>query len=152
MEAEGRPFAIIEADEVETDEDLRDYVLGIIRSDDEVVEISFADDTVEVVHKQKGHILALVPVTFVVKVIAHADGKIEISYPWYSVITIDHKTVVETKLKIAIDTVRSENMVGSVRAEGKSLEPEFGVRESAQIVSATHSVLWTKLGTNGGLN
>ena len=150
VESLDEAFVSIEADEVETDKDLRDYALGVIRSDEGVEEINFTSEEVEVLHKQHGYILALVPVTFDIKVVARADGEIEVSYPWYSVITIDRKTAVEIELKIAIDTVRSESMVGSVRAKGKPLEPKFTVRESAETVSAIHSVLWTKMGTNGG--
>ena len=127
----------------------RDETLGVL-SFYTREEHEFTSEEVEVLHKQHGYILALVPVTFDIKVVARADGEIEVSYPWYSVITIDRKTAVEIELKIAIDTVRSESMVGSVRAKGKPLEPKFTVRESAETVSAIHSVLWTKMGTNGG--
>ena len=152
VESLNEAFAIVEADEVETGEDLRDYAFGVISDDEGVEEINFTGKRVEMLHKQHGHILAFVPVTFDVRVVVHADGEVEINYPWYSVITIDNKTAVETELKIAIDTVRSEATVGFVKAEGKPLEPKFSARESAEIVSAIHSVLWTKLGTNRGLN
>ena len=99
---------------------------------------------VEVSYKQKGHIFAFIPITFTVRAVASADGRVEMEYPWYSVITIDNRREVETELKIAVETTLSASKVGSVRAEGKPAQPQFTPSESAQVVSAMHSVLQAK--------
>lgn len=144
VEADSESFVDISADEVVADEELRVYALGAIRSDGGVQEMNFTGKSVEVMYKQKGHLLALIPITFTVRATAHADGSVELDYPWYSAITIDNKQEVETELKIAVDNTLSARYVGSVRAEGPEAT-ELTAAESAQIASAMHSVLKSKL-------
>ena len=54
---------------------------------------------IEVVYKQSGKILAIFPITFEARVVAHVNGEIEIRYPWYSFLMIDNKTEVGDELQ-----------------------------------------------------
>jgi len=85
---------------------------------------------VEVEHKQKGMLFALVPITFTATAIARADGTVNVRYPWYTALTLDKRAEVETKAKVAIDNTLRFNMVGSVRAEGKQANPRFSAVEA----------------------
>jgi hypothetical protein len=88
---------------------------------------------VEASFKQRGHLLALVPVNLSVKVKAFANGDLELDYPWYTFMTISHREEIETKLKIAINNVRNRSALGTVRAEGETVNPQFTEKEAAEI-------------------
>lgn len=99
---------------------------------------------VEVTHKQKGHLLALVPVNFTVRVIARADGSLEVEYPWYAFMTLSGREELETRLRVAADSARRSASVGSVKTAGESADPKFtaeeaeAVREKLTLVLAEH--------------
>mgnify|MGYP003394961245 CR=1 FL=1 len=107
-------------------------------------------DRVEIRHKQKGRFLALVPVVFDVVVRVGADRTIDIRYPWYSVLTIDHQEEVETKVKIAVDNALGSASIGSVRGEGKAEHPTFSEGERSAIFERVNGVLADALEEQGG--
>lgn len=98
-------------------------------------------EKVEASYKQKGHLLALVPVSYTVKVKAHANGQIELDYPWYSFMTLSRRAEKETKLKIAIDGARRTKLLGSVQASGEAEKPEFSSDEAEAIAEEIERVL-----------
>ncbi|MDP2641901.1 MAG: hypothetical protein Q8P21_01255 [bacterium] len=131
----------MESQAVLTNGDLRAYALGAIRSDASVEEMNFTGDSVEVIYKQKGRLLALVPITFNVRAIARADGTVEVRYPWYSFLTVDNREEIEAQVKVAVDTALRARTVGSVQAEGESENPSFTAAEKAAVSSRVHTVL-----------
>ena len=149
VEGEGESTVSIMPRAVLTNSDLQAYAAGAVRSDAGVEEMNFTKDVVEVTYKQKGRFLALFPVTFAVTARAHADGAVELDYPWYAFLTIDRQNEIETNVKIAVDTALRERMVGSVRAEGEPVNPEFSAAESATIASQMHAVLKSSFENEG---
>ena len=133
--------AKVEARSVVTNGDLRAYALSAISADADLEAMNFSEDTVEIKYKEQGKLLALVPITFTARAIAHADGTIELKYPWYSVLTVDNKTELETKIQVAVDNALNARMVGSVQAEGEEASPAFTAPESAEVAAQIHAVL-----------
>jgi hypothetical protein len=126
---------------VTTNADLKAYAHSAIRADDQVEGMRFTGETVEVKYKEQGRFLALLPVTFTVEAVTHADGTVEVKYPWYSFLTVDNHDKVETELKVAIDSVLRSRMVGSVQAEGSGAHSSFTAAESAAVASQMQKVL-----------
>lgn len=100
-------------------------------------------DRVEVVKKQRGLFLALVPITFTVKAVAYPDGAVEVFYPWYSAIMVDRDDEIRAQLKIAVDNALKSRLVGSVRAEGQSPNPRFSAEEAKVVEKRMIEVLST---------
>ncbi len=131
----------VSASGVSTSNDLRAYARTAIRTDERVEGMNFAEDRVEVKYKESGRFLALLPVTFTVSARAHANGEVEVDYPWYSFLTIDNHDKVETEMKVAIDSAMRSRLVGSVQAAGTSANPTFNASESAMLAAEMHRVL-----------
>jgi hypothetical protein len=102
-------------------------------------------EKVEVSHKQTGMFLALVPITFTVKATVWPDGTVELSYPWYSALTVDHQAEFEAKVKVAVDNALKQRLVGSVRAEGKPALPRFTPEEVVIVKAAIAAALNSSL-------
>jgi hypothetical protein len=98
-------------------------------------------EKVEASYQQKGHLLALVPVSYEVKVVAHADGRIELDYPWYAPLTVSRRKELEMRLKVAVDTARRTKFLGSVKAQGEAVKPEFSKAEAEAIAKEMERVL-----------
>lgn len=137
----GIPLTGDSAKEVVTEADLEAYASTTIDSDELIEEINFTNDAVEVKYKENGQLLALIPITFTATVVAHADGSVEVKYPWYSVVTVDKKSKVEAQIKVAVDNAMRAWMVGSVKAEGEEVNPKFSVSESAEVAAQIQAVL-----------
>ncbi len=131
----------VSASGVSTSNDLRAYARTAIRTDERVEGMNFAENRVEVKYKESGRFLALLPVTFTVSARAHANGEVEVDYPWYSFLTIDNHDKVETEMKVAIDSAMRSRLVGSVQAAGTSANPTFNASESAMLAAEMHRVL-----------
>jgi hypothetical protein len=134
-------IAALDARDVSTEDDLRLFEEGLKLSDERVESVNFTGETVEVRYKQQGRFLALVPITFRVQAVAHANGNVEVRYPWYSTLTVDNRSEVEAKAKVAVGTAMYKMKMGSVRAEGKVDNPRFTPSESAIVASELSSVL-----------
>lgn len=105
-------------------------------------------DRVEVVRKQRGLLLALLPITFTVRAVAYPDGTVEVFYPWYSSITVDHKEIVKSKVKIAVDNALKTTLVGTVRAKGVSPNPKFSAKEAEIVEEKMIEVLKASFSNN----
>ncbi len=135
--------------QVSTNADLKAYARSAIRADEQVEGIHFTGKAVEVKYKEKGRFLALLPITFTVSAITHADGRVEVKYPWYSFLTVDNHDKVETELKVAIDNALRSRMVGSVQAEGSAANASFTAAESAAVAAQMQKVLNANLSESG---
>lgn len=102
-------------------------------------------EKVEVRHKQKGLLLALWPITFTVRGVVTSDGNVELFYPWYSAITVDHREEIKAKVKVAVDNALKARLVGSVRAEGTPSNPRFTLEEAAMVRSVVEKALSSSL-------
>ncbi len=111
--------------------------------------------SVEVRYKERGKLLALMPVTFPITAKATPDGAIELEYPWYSFLTLDNKEKLETDLKVAVGHALRSRLVGSVQALRTEPQESFSAEESAVVSAEMERVLresfaGTTLGTEGG--
>lgn len=81
---------------------------------------------------ERGHLLALVPLSLKLRVTVSPDGSVKVEYPWYSKFTLDHEEEMKTNIKVAVDNTLHNATVGSVVGAGKSTQPEFSnkVRET----------------------
>ena len=140
----------VEPKAVSTSADLKAYASTAMNADSQIDEMNFTSNRVEVSYKQKGRFLALVPITFNVKAVAHADGTVEVKYPWYAILTVDNKDEVETELKVRVDNALHAKLVGSVKAEGEALNPVFTANESAEVAAQMQAVLQAALEAQGG--
>jgi hypothetical protein len=109
----------------------------VVAQEEEMGEV----EAVEVSSKQRGHLLALVPVNLRIIVVAWADGRLEIDYPWYSFMTLSHREELETKLKVAVNNSRDRSFLGSVKAEGVSSEPKFTTAQAEAVKEGIEKVL-----------
>ena len=109
--------------------------MGVIIESEPTLEV------VEVEHKQRGMLLALLPITFTVKARADARGRVEMEYPWYSKFTVDRRGEVETMAKIAVNNAIKEGLIGSVTAAGESKNPYFSATEAETVEKVLISVL-----------
>jgi hypothetical protein len=101
-------------------------------------------DAIEVVegsYRLKGHLLALVPVSFMVDAKAHANGEVELDYPWFAYITVSRRQELETELRVAIDNARHARLRGSVRAEGEPVNPQFSAEEAEAVKKEMKRIL-----------
>lgn len=96
---------------------------------------------VEVSHKQRGILLALIPITFQAKAIADARGNIKIIYPWYSKLSLDKKEEVETNARVAVDNALKAGAVGTVKAQGENAAPKFSPKQAEAVEKALLKVL-----------
>lgn len=90
-------------------------------------------EVVEVTREQKGYLLALVPVSFPVKVMARADGSLELNYPWYGFMTLSGRAEFEARLRSAVDNARRRQALGSVKAAGEPAIPVFSPAEAEAV-------------------
>lgn len=141
-------MSVMSASSVSSRADLESYARSSLKSDENLEAVRFSNDTVEVKYKERGHFLALFPVSMNVTAKAHADGSVDLDYPWYAFMTVDNKDKVETSLKVAVDNALRARMVGSVQAEGKAEHPRFTASESAMLASEIQAVLKAHLTEN----
>ena len=134
VEADGEAFANVEPQSVEVNADLRAYAQSAIKSDSGIEEMNFTKDTVEVKYKQRGKLFALIPITFIVTTTAHADGTVEVDYPWYSFLTSDQSNEVEAEIQAMVSNTIDADV-----------ETGFSASNSARVASAIQSVLKTRL-------
>jgi hypothetical protein len=139
VEAEDR-LLTKSAQTVNTSADLNAYAAGAITGDEGVDSMNFSGDAVEVRYKQRGRLLAVIPMTFYVTAVAHSNGEVEVEYPWYSFLTVDNRTEVETQVDLAVEDalVARANAAAKVGGAGNL---SFTPRESAIIASQMHAVL-----------
>ncbi|MBX4206462.1 hypothetical protein KW784_01615 [Candidatus Parcubacteria bacterium] len=98
-------------------------------------------ESVAVTYRETGRLLALVPVTFTVRATAHADGTMELEYPWYSFLTVDKRDKVEAELKVAVDAALRSLAVGSVKAGGEAKRTAFSPEEARAAATAMKRVM-----------
>jgi hypothetical protein len=106
-----------------------------------VEDVNLGTDGVAVTYKETGHFLALVPVTFDVEAKALPDGTVEVKYPWYSFLTIDHKNERESLIKFAVGAAIRRAQVGSVKAAGAAESPRWTPAQAELVASAIKSAL-----------
>lgn len=135
---------------VTSEKDLESYIRFLLLEDKNIERITADGSKVELRYRQKGRLLALLPVPLDVTAVADARGKVVLRYPWYSAITIDNEDEVRAKAKIAVDNALKAKAVGSVRAEGEPANPVLTPGESAAVVFGLKEVLASA--TFGGKN
>jgi hypothetical protein len=127
--------------DVENFGDLRAFAEARISKDDNLDEVNFTRDSVEVRYKQHGRFLALFSVPMKVKVTVNAEGDVKVRYPWYSFFTLDNQDQIEAQIKVAVDNALRGRMVGSVQSEGKADKPTLTPSELATLVDRIEAVL-----------
>lgn len=136
---------MVESRAVLTKQDLKAFAESELYSDDSLESIKFKEDSVELRYKQDGLFLALVSVPMTVRAEAKANGDTTLDYPWYSLLTVDHSSEIQTEMKIAVQNALYARTVGSVQSAGDSKHPKFSVNEAADVADHIHKALKSKL-------
>ncbi len=126
---------------VESEEDLQAYARAALRNDENLLRVNFTGEAVEITYREKGTLLALMPVTFSIMARAGADGSIELFYPWYSFLTVDNRDQLETDMRVAVNNALRLRLVGSVQAEKTATTSTFFPVESALVASEMERIL-----------
>jgi len=87
------------ASNVSSDADLKNFAAASIRNDANLSSIGFANDRVEVAYREPARFLGFIPVSVDVDVVAHNDGTVDVSYPWYSFLMMTHRSDIEAAVK-----------------------------------------------------
>lgn len=122
------------ADAVILTSDLEAFAQATVASDGNVEEVNFSQDTALLSYKQQGKLLGIFPVTFTVTAIAHADGNVEVQYPWYAFVVAKDEEALEAELEAAVAEVRAE-----YRADAEARV--FSASEQARAMARMHTVL-----------
>jgi hypothetical protein len=142
MSAEGNSMISgnISPDTIQTSADLRAYATSKMNADANIDEMNFAKDTVVIGYKEHGRLLGFIPVVMTLKAKAHADGSVEVNYPWYSFMVSKDKASLEAKLKAAVEA-RSNNMASATSTTVGNAEASFNASSAADIAARMHTVL-----------
>lgn len=132
---DGSAEARISIEEVSTPEELRVYAENAIRGDENIEEIVFDDNRVEVSYKQRGEMFGFIPVTMTVKASIDAEGNVMVDYPWYSFAVSKAEKDLESNL-----SAHAFAALGS-SSESATTSVEFTARTQADLVSRIQSVL-----------
>lgn len=152
LEDDGEKVVETSAEAVLTNGDLKAYARSALRSDENLDEFRFTSKSVEVNYRQRGRLLALVPISFKARAVAKVDGDVELEYPWYSFLTLDDEERIETELQIAVDNALHARALGSVRAEGEVTNPSFTAAEAAAVAARMRATLSASLIAGQGVD
>ena len=112
---------------VASEEALKIYIETAKKNDEHIHDIVVTENTVEMHYKEIGRFLALVPITLTIRAVAHADGNVVVSYPWYASLTLDKKKELETELGVAVSSTLKALRGGTAVSEsGKFTAIEAG--------------------------
>lgn len=137
------------ADRVENVTDLDAYSNTAMQGDSSLDSMSFTENSVTVTYKAKGRLLALVPMSFLIRATAHANGKVELTYPWYSFLTLDGRDQLETEMRVAVDNALRAQALGSVRAEGEAENSTLTPAQKAILAREMNAILKASVATKG---
>lgn len=122
---------------VETSEDLRAYVAGVIDADARIERTDLSSEAVTVVYQQPGRLFGFVPVSMTVTVTVDSSGDVTVDYPWYGfmVATEQSRAVAEATLENQMRTTLANVESAGSAAEGLS------ARAQAEILAELQSAL-----------
>lgn len=74
--------------ELQSDQDLENFAKGVLLEDENIEDIEFRNDGLEVAYKATGKLLGFFPITFTERVVAEGedgqDIEVKVKMPWYS--------------------------------------------------------------------
>lgn len=104
--------------QVQSNNDLEDFVATQVNSDENVSTVELGEDVVIVVYKQHAKLFGFIPVLVNATAEVNADGTVAVSYPWYAIFASANKADLEAKVKSAADaTLRAS---GNASAQGQA--------------------------------
>lgn len=75
------------AAQVQTGQDLAEYVRSIVLVDEQVREVTVRETEVSVTYPQPAKLFGFISISLPVRVIAATDGAVDVDYPWYRFVT-----------------------------------------------------------------
>ncbi len=126
---------------VSTSADLKMYASSVMQDDENIEEMNFTKDVIELGYKGRGKLLSVFPVVLNLKAIANADGSVIVSYPWYSFLVVKNKANLEAKLNAALKDALSARANASAQAATSMDNAGFSASEAAEIAVRMHAAL-----------
>ena len=83
---------------ISTDSDLNLYTTSLQEQDKNVAKVETKDDYILVGYREPGKFLGFIPVSVTANAKVDADGKVTISYPWYTFLTAKNDADLRTSL------------------------------------------------------
>lgn len=126
--------------EVDSEASLSAFASSTISADPNIEELVVTDDRIELTYEQQGRLLAFLPVTYSVTAIAHANGEVEVDYPWYTFLVSDNSAEVEAQMESAVDVALAQD--ADTTADIRTV---FTAEESAMVISEMQAVFQNNL-------
>lgn len=113
FEAETQNSVMVNANSVSSENDLRVFAEGQLRSNADLDSVHFTSEAVEVTYKDQGRFIGVIPVTLSVDVTVDQDGSIEVDYPWYGFLVLKDKGDLEAEIQAAVNATISAEATGN---------------------------------------
>ncbi len=141
---------------VSSDSDLRGYIAAQMKQDSNITAVESASDKVSVTYKQEAKFLGFIPTSINAVADVNADGKVDVSYPWYSFLfSIPGKADVETDLQAAVNAALGASVSSNGSADASAsanATAEASARLSAQAqalaIEAIRAAMATEVSAN----
>lgn len=130
---------LINAESVNTNADLLIYAKSLVLSDINVEEVSFEKDEVNLGYEKEGKILGLFKIKYDIETKVNSDGKIEVDYPWYAVLTSGNQKI---QVRERMEKEVSEFLDRNTNASG---EIELNASVEARLANLIHTILVEEL-------
>lgn len=125
---------------VSTRADLSGYLATEMKTDKNISSVEVASDGVEVTYKQHAKLFGFIPVTVDATAEVDADGKVEVSYPWYSFLMVTNKSDLETRIQNRVDADANLSTSADASANAEAAA-QLGADAQARIVAAVKAAM-----------
>ena len=115
---------------VTTSAELDTYARSLIQSDPNIVRVSLDNENVSLWYRDRARLLGFIPVTVSARASIDSDGTVDVSYPWYSFLTIRNSVGLESDLNMTAGSI--------ARAEGGVV---LSAPAQARVLNAARSVM-----------
>jgi len=132
--------APISAADVKTQDDLADFVSGLLHKHPDLSTVDAAADHVAVTCKEPGLFLGMIPVSADMTVTTDASGNITISQPWWDFLPPAAASQQSDAIQVAVNSVLGKNASG---------DSQLSLSQQAQLISSMESAMGTAAQTVG---
>lgn len=124
-------YAVTESYRVRSSAGLESYAATTVRDNEKVESIELGEGAMRLQYRKDARFLWLIPSTMKTTITVHADGSVEVRYPWYAFLMSTDESTDELAARIQgeIETIASADTGESVTAD-----PEEEVRRWARIM------------------
>ena len=131
--------SVLNASNVITKADLEAFASSTIEKDSNVEEIRFTKNQVEVGYKEHGKFLGLFKMLYKIRVIAHADGTVEVKYPWYAFLFATDRQGMQSEIDAAANSV----LGGEASTTGNI---SLTANQAAELAAKIREILYVRFG------